>query len=54
MSATLLYFAYGSNLHPERLRERVPSAESLGVARLEAHVLRFHKRGRDGSGKCDA
>ena len=49
-----LYFAYGSNLHPRRLGERVPSAVPIGVACLTAHTLRFHKRGRDGSGKCDA
>jgi hypothetical protein len=24
------------------------------VARLQGYALRFHKRGRDGSGKCDA
>jgi len=49
-----LYFAYGSNLHPRRLHERVRSAAVLGSAVLEGHLLRFHKRGRDGSGKCDA
>jgi gamma-glutamylcyclotransferase len=48
------YFAYGSNLHPVRLRERVSAAVLLGAAALPGHVLRFHKRGRDGSGKCDA
>lgn len=50
--STLYYFAYGSNLHPERLRERVPSSRALAVAELDGHLLRFHKRGRDGSGKC--
>jgi gamma-glutamylcyclotransferase len=49
-----LYFAYGSNLHPRRLRERVASAVAVGSGRLEGHRLRFHKRARDGSGKCDA
>lgn len=49
-----LYLAYGSNLHPTRLRERVPSAALHGPAVLVGHVLRFHKRGRDRSGKCDA
>jgi len=37
-----------------RLRARVPQAEPLGSAVLLEHELRFHKRGRDGSGKCDA
>jgi hypothetical protein len=52
---TLLYFAYGSNLHPLRLQRRTPSARLAGLAVLEGHVLRFHKRSdRDGSAKCDA
>ena len=48
------YFAYGSNMSLQRLRARVPSAQPLGTYRLQAHELRFHKVGRDGSGKCDA
>jgi len=48
------YFAYGSNLHPRRLRERAPSARLVQVSELSGHTLRFHKRGRDGSAKCDA
>ena len=50
---TYLYFAYGSNMSSERLRGRTPSAVSLGRARLSHHDLRWHKLGRDGSGKCD-
>lgn len=50
----LHYFAYGSNMHPERLRRRVPSSRLLEVAILTGHVLRFHKRGEDGSAKCNA
>ena len=50
---TYLYFAYGSNLSSERLRARAPSAVSLGRARLPHHALRWHKLGRDGSGKCN-
>jgi len=49
----LRYFAYGSNLHPLRLRERAPSSTPVGVAVLEGYALRFHKRGADGSAKCD-
>ena len=37
-----------------RLQQRVPGVRRLGPARLHAHQLRFHKVGRDGSGKCDA
>jgi hypothetical protein len=48
------YFAYGSNLHPKRFKERVPSGEFLALAALTRHALRFHKRGQDGSGKCNA
>jgi gamma-glutamylcyclotransferase (GGCT)/AIG2-like uncharacterized protein YtfP len=48
----MLYFAYGSNMHPERLRRRVPSCAAIGVAKLSGYALAFSKRGRDGSGKC--
>lgn len=48
------YFAYGSNMSVSRLRERVPSALSLGCHSLKEHDLRFHKASIDGSGKCDA
>ena len=36
-----------------RIRERCPSARPLGMAELRGHELRWHKRSRDGSGKCD-
>ena len=49
----LYYFAYGSNLHPVRLRERVPSAQLVGVIELNQHRLAFHKKGRDESSKCN-
>lgn len=48
------YFAYGSNMLLARLSRRVPSARTLGAASLPGHVLRFHMRGHDGSGKCNA
>lgn len=47
------YAAYGSNLHPLRLRERAASATLLGAANVAGWALRFHKRGRDGSAKCN-
>jgi hypothetical protein len=49
-----LYFAYGSNLVSERIRrpDRAPSARAVGTASLSGHVLAWHKRGADGSGKC--
>jgi gamma-glutamylcyclotransferase len=50
----LHYFAYGSNMSLPRIRSRVASVQSVGVFLLPGHELLFHKRGRDGSGKCDA
>lgn len=49
----MLYAAYGSNLHPVRILERVPSAWLVGTCALPGWSLRFHKRGADGSAKCD-
>ncbi|MDX1515988.1 MAG: gamma-glutamylcyclotransferase family protein [Woeseiaceae bacterium] len=46
------YAAYGSNLHPLRLQQRLASMKLLGTQRLGTRSLAFHKRGRDGSGKC--
>ena len=48
----LLYAAYGSNLHPDRLRARVASARLAGTAFLDGLALTFDKRGIDGSGKA--
>ncbi|ARS27579.1 gamma-glutamylcyclotransferase family protein [Sphingomonas sp. KC8] len=54
MSAdSFVSFAYGSNMPVARLRERCPSARAIGIAELPGHELRWHKRSRDGSGKCD-
>ena len=47
------YAAYGFNLHPIRLSERIPSAKLLGKGILVGKSLRFHKRSKDGSGKCN-
>ena len=51
---TILYFSYGSNMSSRRLMERVPSAIFLSIATLKEHKLQFHKKSKDGSGKCDA
>ena len=49
----LYYAAYGSNLHPVRLAERVPSAELIGTAAMPGWSLRFNKLSNvDGSAKC--
>lgn len=37
-----------------RLTDRVPSARAVTVARLHKHKLKFHKKSKYGSGKCDA
>lgn len=49
----LIYLAYGSNLHPARLQARVPSATAVEVIALSGWRLCFHKRGQDGSAKCN-
>ena len=49
----LLYFAYGSNLHPGWLRNRVPSAQKLYTATLFEWQLHFHKISKDESAKCN-
>lgn len=49
---TRLYLAYGSNLHPVRLLERVPSARVVGTTRLDRYQVVFMKRSRDGSSKA--
>lgn len=48
------YLAYGSNMLPRRIELRLGSCETVGAASLDGYALRFHKRGGDGSGKCDA
>lgn len=50
---TLFYFAYGSNLHPLRLTKRIASANLLEKVELARYCLKFHKRGDDGSSKCN-
>ena len=51
--AAIFYLAYGSNLHPLRLQQRVPSASHIGPVPLPGFRLVFHKIGMDSSGKCD-
>ena len=49
----MLYAAYGSNLHPLRLRMRVASAQLVGTREVAGWVLGFNKRSLDGSAKCN-
>ena len=48
----LYYLAYGSNLHPMRMTQRVPSARFIGKVEMRGRQLAFHKHSNDGSGKC--
>ena len=47
-------FAYGSNLHLQRMRARVPSAQPMEIGYVRQRRLMFHKRSVDGSAKADA
>lgn len=49
----IYYFSYGSNLHPVRLMQRVPSAELIGATEHPNHKLTFHKKSSDDSSKCN-
>lgn len=49
----MLYFAYGSNLLSRRIKRRIFSASKVATATAEGYRLRFHKRGQDGSAKCN-
>jgi len=49
----MYYFGYGSNMLTARLQARVPRATPVTTATLQDWSLRFHKRSRDGSGKCN-
>ena len=50
----ILYLAYGSNMLPRRIEQRLGRCEPMGAVSLDGYALCFHKRGGDGSGKCDA
>lgn len=52
MTGSMLYAAYGSNLHPARLNDRIAGARLAGAGLLAGYELAFHKRGQDDSGKC--
>ncbi|MFU8831852.1 MAG: gamma-glutamylcyclotransferase family protein [Wenzhouxiangella sp.] len=47
------YLAYGSNLHPARLEQRVGPVQCLGRVCLPGWQLCFDKRGSDGSAKAN-
>ncbi len=49
---TFLYFAYGSNMLPARLKARCASARVIGAASAPGFDLEFSKPSKDGSGKA--
>jgi gamma-glutamylcyclotransferase len=49
---TFNYFAYGSNMLTERLKQRCSRAEALGLAQVQNYDLSFSKVSKDGSGKA--
>lgn len=53
MSDAEIYFAYGSNMSTERLRDRIPRAAPVGRARWPGMRLVFNKVAADGSGKAN-
>jgi gamma-glutamylcyclotransferase len=50
--SNLLYFTYGSNLHPLRLTSRIHKAKFIGVCKLAGYKIVFNKIGKDNSSKC--
>jgi gamma-glutamylcyclotransferase len=50
---TVDVFAYGSNMSPGQMKERVPAAEPVGVARLIGCEVVFNKASKDGTGKAN-
>ncbi|MEX2604918.1 MAG: gamma-glutamylcyclotransferase family protein [Gracilimonas sp.] len=45
------YYAYGSNLHPVRVEDRLGSVKLYSTGRLHSAEIQFNKTGGDGSGK---
>ena len=43
---TYLYFAYGSNMNPERIRQRIPEARPVGRATLRGWRIVESSRAR--------
>ncbi len=53
MNERFYYLAFGSNLHPVRLTERLGPVRGLGPVELPGWRLCFDKRGSDGSAKAN-
>ena len=52
--SSVLVFAYGSNLHIQRMRSRVSTAVPVSVGYVLQRRFTFHKKSIDGSAKADA
>lgn len=50
----MFYFAYGSNMNWDQMRERCTSARFVGVAFLPDHKLAFTRKSTQGFGVADA
>lgn len=50
---TTRYFAYGSNMKRQRLRQHAPSAQAIGEACLDAYEMIVNKLSSDGSTKAN-
>jgi hypothetical protein len=48
------YFAYGSHMFAKSLGIHVPSHKIYSIGSLVGYALRFHKKGLDNSGECNA
>lgn len=55
LGCELLYFAYGSNMHPGQMQKRCPGCSFVAAARLRDHRLAFTRpwAGWDGGGVAD-
>lgn len=50
---TVGYFAYGPNMHLPRLQKLAKSARPALPLGIHGYVMKFNKRGADGSAKCN-
>ena len=45
LSSEEMYFSFGSNMNPDLMKDRCPSAEKVGVALLADHEIVFNRKG---------
>ncbi len=49
----MFYFAYGSNMDKDQIRERIGDFNFIGASILRGYKLKFNKQGANGSGKAN-